>query len=253
MQSQEDPGEGGGRDVTHKRGRDSLCIRGIKSPTNWVVTAFASEISSLLAWPSLAGMSWAPAGGQLRHSPPPRSAERLLCASHRCPPSHAAEAGQHLSPWRGSFGSRRPHSPASWLAVARRNECGRSRSIRVAARAESVPRQPIGPSAWEAARRRPTTNHILSLFLPPSPGLTFNCSLVRRKSLKDAREAGPGESWLAGGLRPLSQLGAWTYQGAGHGSVRGWWLKTQRITVQVQRPTLVGPKRACVVNELWKP
>lgn len=49
--------EGGGRDVTHKRGRDCLCIRGIKSPTNRVVTDFASEVLSLLAWLSLTGMS----------------------------------------------------------------------------------------------------------------------------------------------------------------------------------------------------
>lgn len=31
------PREGGGRGVTHKRGCDSLCIRGIKSLINWVV------------------------------------------------------------------------------------------------------------------------------------------------------------------------------------------------------------------------
>lgn len=49
--------EGGDRDVTHKRGRDSLCIRGTKSPTNRVVTVFASEVSSLLGWPNLVGMS----------------------------------------------------------------------------------------------------------------------------------------------------------------------------------------------------
>jgi hypothetical protein len=56
--------EGGYRDVTHKRGRYSLCIWGIKPPTTPAVTASASELSSWMAWPSLAGSSWGPSGGQ---------------------------------------------------------------------------------------------------------------------------------------------------------------------------------------------
>lgn len=85
--------------------------------------------------------------------------------SRRCLPNHAAEAGQRLSLRRGSFGSRRPHSPASSRAAARRNQFSRLRGVRVAPRAEPAPGSPLVHlrGLWGAA---PSVNQSYPLAQP---------------------------------------------------------------------------------------
>lgn len=76
-------------------------------------------------------------------------------------------------------------------------------------------RQPIGPPSWEVARGVLATNHILALFLTPPLSKAFDCSLVRRKSLKNARKEGPEESGLAGGPRRSASWGRGCSKGRG--------------------------------------
>lgn len=148
-------------------------------------------------------------------APPPRRAGRLLCEPHRWQPSHAAEAGQRLPQWRGSFGSRRPHSPASSRVATRRDQCCRPHSTHYAAREEPATVSPLvhPRERWRGGVL--ATNHILALFPTPPLSKAFDCSLVRRKSLKDARKEGPEESGLAGGPR---RSASW---GRGRGKGRG--------------------------------
>lgn len=120
-------------------------------------------------------------------------------------------------------GSRRHHSPASSRVATRRNQCRHPRSPHDTAREEPATVSPLvrPRGRWRGAFQQPIISSPCFL-LRGGPCSASDCSLVQRKSLKDARKEGPEERGLAGGLRPSASWG----RGRGKGWGEAKWFLT---------------------------